>query len=73
MDENFVDLYEPSENEELQAIGQSSKYPAFTMQSPEDGIHLSTVDYMFMAKQESLSASQISNMTPAKASPEKPA
>ena len=34
LEENFVDLYQPSEDEEFQAIGQSSKYPAFTMQSP---------------------------------------
>lgn len=49
LEESFVDLYLAPDNE-LTAVGQSSKYPPYTMQSSEEGIHLSTVDYMFMSK-----------------------
>lgn len=40
------------------------------MQTPEEGIHLKTVDYMFVAKkftdEEKLTASQISALSPGK-------
>jgi hypothetical protein len=34
LEENFMDLYKPLDEEEPQAIGQTNKYPAYTMQSP---------------------------------------
>jgi hypothetical protein len=55
LEESFIDLHGLKvSDQEPTAIGQTWRYPAYTKQSAEEGIHMSTVDYMFIAKRFTL-------------------